>query len=202
MSNAAKHQIPTTGDINKTYIYDEANDQWDLSPLPGPWDHNLLAWSYDPVGAINNSVVTGGVLYLIKVRMGPAATITNVIVQVAIAGTTLTADQNFAALYDSAGTRVGVTADQTTAWGSTGTKTMALTTPYVAAAGTYYVGLLANGTTPPQFARSSGFSLINVGLSAGSYRYSTSGTAQTATPASVTLASAAAASISYWAALS
>lgn len=163
-----------------------------------PGDANLLTWAYDPSMATNSFAVLAGILYLIKVKLPVASTITDLLVGTATAGSGLTAGQNWAALYNSSGTRVGVTADQTTPWQTSANISMALTTPYAAAAGTYYVGLLSNGTTRPAFARGSGNPIVNFGLGAGSNRYSTFGTAQTTAPTSITLVDAAAAAVAIW----
>jgi hypothetical protein len=75
-------------------------------------------------------------------------------VYVVTAGSSLTSGQNFAALYDSSKNLVGITADQATAWGTTGEKVMALTTPYVVTAPGLFKGAMWSvGTTPPAFAR-------------------------------------------------
>lgn len=160
--------------------------------------NGLLAWSFDPAAAVNNSVLTAGVLYLTKVVLAAPATITNLLAFVVTQGNSLTSGQNFAALFDSSGTQRGITADQTTAWGSNGAKTMALTSPYAAAAGSYWVALLANGSTAPAFARSAGTAVGNIGLAAASYRFGTSGTGQTAVPASVTMGSMGSSAVALW----
>ena len=80
---------------------------------------------------------------------------------------------SFAALYDSGGTRRGVTADLSTTWQSTGYNEHSLASPYAATAGLYYVYLLVgSATTLPTFTRSSSSSAVNDGLSAGSFRWS------------------------------
>lgn len=133
-------------------------------------DLGYKAWNFGPFMATSGSVLpTAGQLFVVKVKLATPETITNIHMHVITAGTVLTAGQNFAALYNSGGTLISgsTTADQTTPWGSTGAKVMALGTPYVAAAGTYYVGLWYNGTTSPAFLRLANLSNAN-GIATGS----------------------------------
>jgi poly(3-hydroxybutyrate) depolymerase len=164
-----------------------------------PDAHGFLAWTGDPSNAGSSTAVTAGVLYLSKIQLIAPATIASINVHVSTAGTSLT--NCFLALYNSAGVRQAVSANQSTAWQTGGTSDVAMVTPYDAAAGTYYVGILVGGGTPPAFARAANSTVSNAGLSAGSYRFSTSGTSQTAAPSSVTLASTSASSTAYWTAL-
>lgn len=114
-----------------------------------PADHGYLSWNYDPVlGSVFNIPLTAGQTYLALVPIRVTTVITNVIAGL-IAGSGLTAGSNFAGLYNSAGTLLSATADQTTAWGTTGVKVMPLATPQAVTPGYYYVALLANGTTKP-----------------------------------------------------
>lgn len=171
---------------------------------PIPDDQGLLAWTYDSALQSANSTVTGGVVYLHRINIRQTTTITNVILSIAAAPTGLTTGQNFAGLYSATGTLLSATADQTTAWGTTGLKTMALTAAQTVAPGFYFVGMLANAaTTTPGFARASaqGSATINAGTTTSNPRYATSGTAQTTLPASITITSAAASNLSFWAAV-
>jgi hypothetical protein len=158
-----------------------------------PSDQNLISWSVDPATPVNSTVVPTGALQLVRVLVRKATTVTNIIVDVATAGVTLTASENFVGLYNSSGTLLSGSADQTTNFGTAGTYTIPLTTPQAVVAGTYYVGILTNGTTGPQMARgnglSGGVSFANAGLTASTYRYATNGTGLTSLPASVTMGS-------------
>lgn len=172
-----------------------------------PADHSLITWSYDPALGAAGSSATAGVLFLAKVLVRQAANVTNILLGVVTQGTTLTAGQNFAGLYDSTGTLLGSTADQATGWssGGAGLRTMAISGgPLALSAGAHYVAFLANGSTPPTFLRanSQSSSMINVGLASGTGRFLSSGTGQTALPASVTLTSASTSNLAWWAALS
>lgn len=170
-----------------------------------PADQNLKAWAYDPATSLTAQVLTTGLLEMVKLPIRTATTITNIIAAVSTAGSGLTASQNWAGLYNASGTLLSQTADQTTAWASTGVKTMTLAAPQAVAAGNYFVAFVSNGTTPPQMPRGSslniGADILNVGLTASTARYATAGTV-TALPASVTMASRTLAARAWWVAVS
>jgi hypothetical protein len=154
-----------------------------------PADYGLLGWVGDPGYLAGSLAVTAGIIHLLKVKLPKAVTISNIVHRQS--GTpTLTADQNFAALFDAAGNRVAVTADQTTAWGTSGTKVSALTSSYAASAGFIYVGLLFNGSTPPNLPRYGQSTVFaNVGLTAANLRFAQSGSSLTSMPSSITMSS-------------
>lgn len=170
--------------------------------VPLPSDIGYLAYSYDPLLADASVGPVAGDIQLVRVVLRSPQTITNIVATVGTAGNTLTASQNFAGLYDAAGTRVALTADQTTAWGTTGTKTMALTAPYVAAAGYYYVAFVSNGTAPPLFRSKTnlGGAFISGASAANSFRFATNGTG-TSLPATITPGSNVVSDKAIWVAL-
>lgn len=170
-----------------------------------PADHGLLAWTHDPATLRSASnATTSGTVYLMKVKIVNRSTVvSNIILGIEAAGATLTAGQNLVGLYNSSGTRLAVSADQSANWTSTGLKTIALTTPQTLAVGSYYVAILSVGTTPPQFAMGAGGATsVNAGLSTGTARFLTGPSAQTSLPASITLGSQTPTSGARWAALS
>jgi hypothetical protein len=173
--------------------------------LWAPADHNLITWAYDPVNAASSTALaTAGTLYCVKMHLPTAQNITNIIVALTTAGSSLTSGQCFAALYQgTGGSLLGTTADQSGTWaGTTGLKTMAISGGAVAAAaGDLIVVFWFNGTTGPTFARGSGNSLINAGLSGANSRFGTANTGVTTT-APATLGTISALSVSYWSALS
>jgi hypothetical protein len=121
-----------------------------LSTAWTPADYGWLTWHCDVAlvrGA--SAIATSGLLHLTRLHLPVSATVTNIVVGVGTAGNTLTSGQCFAALFTSAGALLSQTADQATAWASTGLKTMALAVAQSCAAGDYYVGVWANGTTGP-----------------------------------------------------
>lgn len=164
-------------------------------------DHGLVTWAFDP-SAVNASTNIGsGVLYMIRMHVPVAATITNLILYLTSAGSGLTAGQSFAALYDSALALRGQTADQSTNWTSTQLKSMPLTSPVAVTPGDYYLGFYSVGTTRPNFSRGNDSSLSNIGLSGGSARYATSSTGLTTAPPS-TAGALSAINPSLWGAMS
>ncbi|NED75384.1 hypothetical protein G3I51_24275 [Streptomyces sp. SID9944] len=172
-----------------------------------PTDHGLAAWSFDPAACTTTgTALSVGYIYLVGVVLRQAATISKLGVVLGAAGSGLTSGQCLAGLYSAAGTRVGITADQSTAWASAGSKTMSLTGSYSAAAGRYYVALLVNGTTSPTFACGStlgaNFTPGNANLAAGSYRFCRSASGQTSLPASITLSGYTPDANNVWAAIS
>ena len=165
-----------------------------------PVDHNLISWAYDPIHATNTyTLATSGTVYVTQVKLNKAL-ITNIVLNVTTAGATLTSGQNFAGIYQN-GTLLGTTADQSTAWASTGVVTAALATPVYVSQGLIYVAVVSNGTTKPTFASASAAAGINAGLSAGSYRFASANTSVT-TALPTTLGTQTALAASPWVAVS
>ena len=157
-------------------------------------DHNYLTWSCDPAYAdkATSAAATLGAIHLTKVKIVNRATVvTNVVAAIANTVAGLTSSQNLAGIYDSSGNRLAQTADQTTAWGSAGLKTMALTAPVTLAVGTYYIALLTNGSNTVQFtAIGGGFAgTTSAGLTTGTARSLVTGTGNTSLPTTITLGS-------------
>lgn len=156
-------------------------------------DHNFLAWTQDPATcATSTDSTNAGDVYLSKIKITSRSTVVNTIsygVSGAPAG--LTSGQNFVGIYNSSGTLLAVSTDQTTNFGSAGAKTATLTGPITLAVGYYYVAFLSNGTTPPTFmAGSNGFQTgLNSGLTVGTGRSIRFDTSATSLPSSITLSS-------------
>ena len=166
-------------------------------------DYGLLAYNYDPctIGS-GQALGASGTLYVMKLRTPIPLSVTNVHAHVQTAGATLTAGQNFAALYDGSKALLGQSADQSTAWTSTGFKTMALTGGAKSVpAGYFYIALWSNGTTRPAFGRAGSVAAINLGLTAANARWASANTGQTTT-APATLGTFTAQTQSYWAGVS
>lgn len=185
-------------DIPLNSILTQLGNQW------VPSDNGWLAWSIDPSQSSTATInPTAGSVYMMAIPLRQAATVTNIIMSVVTPGATLTAGQNFAGLYNSSGTRVGVTADQSAVWTSVGAYVMPFTAPANLTAGMYYGAFVSNGTTRPQFgAEASSAAVMNTSLTAATYRSSIGATSQTTLPASITMASRTAASFSWFMALS
>ncbi|MCG7203958.1 hypothetical protein [Streptomyces arenae] len=172
-----------------------------------PNDHGFTAWTFDPgVSSSSGTTLSAGYIYMLGILLRQATTISKLNIYIGTAGATLTSGQCLAGLYNASGTRVGITADMSTTWNSTGHKAMNLTSSYAAAAGRFYVALLFNGTTSPTVAcgstQGATFTPGNSGLSAGSYRWCRSASGQTALPSSVTLSGYTADANNIWAAVS
>lgn len=168
-------------------------------------DAGNLAWNYDIGVSSGSSAVTTNVVNLIRVNIRQPLLVTNVLLAIGTAGTTLTSGQNFVGLYNSAGTQIGTSADQTVAWGSTGLKTAALASgPFAVSPGFVWVMLVSNttGTTPSFFRTGAlGAAAMNNGFPVSTARWATNGTATTSLPASITPASNTLAGTGYWAGL-
>lgn len=167
-----------------------------------PVDHNRIAWTFDPASNSGSSTIATGTPFMSKVWVREPTTLSTVGVSITTAGVALTAGQNFLGIYNAAGTRIAVSADQTAAWAGTGFIEAAMTAPVAVTPGAYFLTILANGTTSPNFARGavagSGASTINFGLTATTGRYATGPAAQTSLPASITMASRTLSAISMW----
>jgi hypothetical protein len=170
-----------------------------------PQDQNLLAWSYDPVMQTGSSIPAVGVLTLIKVPVYRACAVTNILLEVAAAGSGLTGGENWAGLYTADGALIGQTADQSSEWESFGLNTAALAGgPYYLSQGWVYVAFLTNGTTSPAFGRATvqGSGAVNAGLTVATARHAVNSSAQKTLPSSITMSGNAFSATAYWAALS
>jgi hypothetical protein len=154
-----------------------------------PVNHGLTGWTYDPVIATTGSLLTNGTVYLSKIHIPDDVTITKLYWWVTTAGATATAGQNWVGLYSAAGTRLATTGvDSSVA--STGLKTTTITGVNLTAGSFVWVAMVFNATTAPTIARATGSgglaTAVNAGLTSGTYRFATNGTAQTTLPASIT----------------
>jgi len=169
-----------------------------------PTDLGLLGMSHDTAPSSTGTVLpTAGLVNVTRIYLRASVSITNVCLIVGTAGVTLTAGQNFAALFQGT-TLLGVTADQATNWQSTGYKVMALTGgPFVASVGSVVVAWYANGSTLPGFIRGASTSsyVLNFGLNAANSRYGTADAGRTTTMPSP-LGTITATGTSYWAGVS
>jgi hypothetical protein len=176
-------------------------------PPMNPSDASYLAWNYDPVLIGGDSSPSTGVLYLLRVNLRQAALVTSVALGSSAGGTDLVAGENFAGLYNSAGVLLGQSADQSSAWASSGLYTAALTDgPVAVPQGFAWVGILANesGGTTPGFWRCANASSPgqNAGLTAATARAATNGSTLAALPASITPSSNSFTGAAFWVALS
>jgi hypothetical protein len=208
----ANNRAQTLTSATGTGIWNLATDgtfSGALAPLsfqPLTNDSGYLAWTFDPAQVSATGIAPGsGVVNLAKVLVPQPISVTNVVLYVTSAGSSLTAGQSFAGLYNSAGTLIGTTADQSSAWTSTGRKSMALTGgPFTLTPGYYWVAFYSVGTTPPSFGKNNNAldaTFYNGTLSAARYRFATNGTATTALAATITPGSNTALNTPWFAAL-
>lgn len=158
----------------------------------GPEDYGLLSWVYPVMQASGSAVPTSGTVRMVRLpTLAVTTTITSLACHIGTAPTTPTAGQNFMGLYDSTGTRVAVTADATAAFTTIGDKVVALTAPYAAAPGNYWVAILANAATPPAFSVCASYSATAANFNTGvaTAQFTNGPAAQTSLPASITMAS-------------
>lgn len=164
----------------------------DQGPGARPADMGLIAWNMDwaLVSATNN--ITPGTVYLHAIWLRSQQLISNLVWDLAtVTAWTCTSGQCFMALFDSGGTERGITADQSSNWNSPGYKNPALTSPYLAPAGKYYIAILMNGSGTTFTARGgSGIpTFANAGLSGAALRFAVNGTLATSMPSPITVAS-------------
>ncbi len=162
-----------------------------------PADQNLLAWTYNPdmaghVTAQSNAGVAGRIT-LVRLILRKQITWTSIWLGLAGVDAAAVLANCYLGVYDSSGTRVGVTADISTSLMSGATaKALPLTAPFTAVPGTYFIAMLLNGTwtTNSLTFKASGAGIsVNAGLSAPNLRYSNLLTGQTSLPASLALSS-------------
>ncbi len=166
-------------------------------------DHSLLAWTQDPATATSGFTLSTGVVYLSKIKITSRSTVvSNILYGVTTLGSALTAGQCFVGLYNSSGTLLVSSADQSGVMNTTGLKTAAIT-PQTLAVGSYYVAFLANGTgTLPAVAGGGGVSsAVNAGLTTGTARFLNTAAGNTTLPATITLSSQTQNIAARWAAL-
>lgn len=151
-----------------------------------PLDHGLIACDADPIISSSNYILaSAGVVYLRKLKLAATSAISNVVLYVNAGGSVLS--NAYVAVFDEAGTRLGVSADVSTSLQNTGNKFLALTTPtQVVAAGTWVYGgiLVGAATTLPTF-RAFPQAIHGFALSSGpQYRWGSSGSGLSAMPSS------------------
>lgn len=140
-----------------------------------------------------------GTIYAARVVARQTKTISNLSVNITTGASGLTA--GLLGIYDSSGNQRAVTADQSSAWTSTGSKTIALTSSYTVTEGQYYyLTGIAVGTTGPTMMRtgtgSGSPTFFNIGSTSSTFRWGTLA-AQSTLPSTLTLSSFANTSFAY-----
>lgn len=198
-AHAATHATGGTDPISASSI-----GAADLNNAFVPADFGLIGWAFDFSLANQNFSLTSGQVRLIQIKLRAAITITNLCVGGTTAASAATVGQNFVGLYGPTGTLLAQSADATTAFGTTGGKTIPLAAPYSATAGVYYVAILyvGTGTAMSCWAGSNQSpSPVNFGLTLSAPRYLAGPSAQTSLPSSITFGSQAFGANSIWAAV-
>lgn len=117
---------------------------------------------------INTStVLVDGVAYFVAIGLHAGDVVTNITVAISGAGSGVTLSK--VGLYDKSGNRLGLSADQGTAWQSTGLKTIALTSAYtVPADDGYYVAIISKASvTVPSVGRSTTMAAASGAIGSG-----------------------------------
>jgi hypothetical protein len=156
-----------------------------------------------------NRALTLGALTLIGVQIRKPCIVSKIDYYVAAAASGATTAENFVSLYNSAGTLLGYSADQTTNFGSTGFKTATLTAETTGSLslqpGLYWIGVLTNASTTAVSLASASPNLAaqvaNGQATAANARHATNGAALTALPTSITPANNVLALAMFWAAV-
>lgn len=148
-----------------------AGDNWWLASRQG------LKLANFPISAASQitAALTDRFPWVFRVDLNAIVTVANAKLNIGTAGAGLTAGSNRCGIYNSAGQRIAQTADQTTAWASTGYKSM----PWIVDAGMsltldpavtpwVWLAILSSGTTvaSPNRATSVAANFLNAGLTA------------------------------------
>lgn len=192
---------PTDPDHATRAAWVDSQNGWGIGDYAEYVD--IKAWTGSP-GYSTVASLPLGRIQLNKIHVRGQQTLSAVNFTFTNTPTGLTPGQNFVALYNVFGTRIALSADQTTEFGSSGLKSVDFVTPYDGFPEAYYVAVLVNGTgTAPQIVchGAVGSSLINFGLPIGEWRcIQTSGT-YTAMPAALNLSTQNMSAINYGAIL-
>lgn len=203
---------PNSGSNSYNRVSLPQTDQYLINgvPQPGglylPSDLGFTSWAYDPADTPNTTVTVSGTLYLARVVLRYATTVTKGAIGIGTAGVGPVANQSFVGLYDSGGTLRASTAAGAIdgSLTATGLLNATFSSSYAAAAGVYWVAFLNNAATPVAVGRNSGLNLgiANGGAAAANYRFCVNGTGLTSLPGSITPASnSLTGATSMWAAL-
>lgn len=198
--------LPTTGQLNWDIPLNLALNNLASNGMD-PNEHGWKSWTFSPSLAGASDAQTSGSVRMIRIPALPQSyTITSIKYFIATAATTPVAGQNFAGIYNGAGSRLAVTADLSADITSTGMKTFTLTAPLVVTAGTpLWVAVLFNAATAPTGVAGSAVSgretLYNGDMTVATALYTSGPAGQTSLPASITMASRTLLPRSPWAAV-
>lgn len=169
-----------------------AIDPYPLQPLSSEWnplDSGFISATYDPALAANAGGLTNGTVYFSALPIRTAALISRVWFIIGAASVTPTGGANFFGLYGPTGTLLSSVSADALVLG-TGPTSGTLAVAQLVQPGIYYAAAVTNAATPPTFARQPASSAMgNANLSGAGLRFFHNGTALSALPASITLAS-------------
>lgn len=125
------------------------------APLPKPREQirsEGLGWkgdAYPRMSARTSTVMVDGTAYFISMPFRAGEVVTNIVVSISGAGTgTSLSKAGIGTISNLSWTRTALTADQGTAWNSTGTYQIALISPYtIPTEGVYYICVVAKTAT-------------------------------------------------------
>jgi hypothetical protein len=176
---------------------------------PGNWAALLGAYSFPTISqlgilaqnypsllaSVASAALTSGLIYLLRINLsGASITVTNVLLGVYTAGSSLTLNECWCGLYDNNGNEIGISANQSSNWTTAGLKSMALAGgPFTGTWPFVDVAVLSNGSTNPIFARASGggvgVAMANLNATGAGLMCSVNGTGATVLPGSFTYSS-------------
>jgi hypothetical protein len=177
------------GAANELKTDDSLNIRGNMNGVVAPTNHNLVAWAYDPASSTNTgSLLTNGTVYLTAVYVANTTSVTKIRWFITNAGVSPVAGQNEVGIYNSSGSKL-VSANVDSVVASTGSMNTTIGSTAVTAGSLYWVAFVFNAATAPTLTRGTSVDVMNVGLTASTFRFATNGTSQTVLPASITPAS-------------
>lgn len=186
-------------------VWNASSKQWvsvsmaasaDLDRNWMPAHNGLRAATFDLAHASSLLTLAGGFVWVARMWIPETITVTSFELGIAVAGSGLTAGQNFAGIYSSTGILIAKTADLSATWNSTGMKSPSLTAEtgqsltIAGGPGVWIYGaFLSNGSTQPSplmLPAPSTASALNHKLTAATgYRGAFGGSGLTALPATL-----------------
>lgn len=110
---------------------------------PGLLAQGVLA---ETAPAVTQGAIVDGTIYFMGLQLYAGTQVSRISIGISTAGTGTSLSK--VGLYDSAGNRLALSADQGAAWDSAGLKNIAMTSPYaVPTSGWYYVAFIAKTAT-------------------------------------------------------
>lgn len=163
--------------------------------------YGLLAQTFAAhMAGSTSTALASGTLYLMAVTAEADAAAAARSVRLYQAAAAASATLVKAAVFDSNGNQLGVSADQSSTFNTAGptTRTVSVGSFALTKGATYYVAVLVVATTGPTLARSSSSGAINAGLAGAALLWATGGTALTDMPATITPSTNAAQPLALW----